>query len=408
MNDAKTELISAIQSNGTAGLTEWIEKHKVDVTPIDLSGADLNGVNLTKAPLAGANLSDANLTNAKLSYAELTNADLSKAQLRDAVFVGANLAKAQLRMAQIDGTNFETADLSGASLHHAEIDQASFEYAQLNMAKLWSAKTKGTKSSFRHASMVSVEMLSANLPRADFSEANLSLANFALAKLDGAKFDGANLNGASFKATQIKGVQAKYAVVDGATIFDGGCKVDIHTDFTGTAVESVRIAPSIRSALDYNVRRKQWEEYYRLFPVKGFFWRSFWSVSDYGVSIFRIVGTFAGFSIFFALIYLLPTPAPEFAPKWLPKVDWKPLLSNLNTIEVCDGEDIHITGVRLWTRSLYFSVVTMTTLGFGDIHANPESGWGHWLLMAQVLCGYVLLGAILTRLSILFQSKSAV
>ena len=55
----------------------------------------------------------------------------------------------------------------------------------------------------------------------------------------------------------------------------------------------------------------------------------------------------------------------------------------------------------LW-QALYFSVVTMTTLGFGDIAANPDSWVGQTLLMLQVILGYVLLGALVTGFAVLF------
>ena len=48
----------------------------------------------------------------------------------------------------------------------------------------------------------------------------------------------------------------------------------------------------------------------------------------------------------------------------------------------------------------------MTTLGFGDIAANPGSSEGLVLLMAQVVLGYVLLGAIVTRLAVLFTTTA--
>jgi len=50
--------------------------------------------------------------------------------------------------------------------------------------------------------------------------------------------------------------------------------------------------------------------------------------------------------------------------------------------------------IRGFWHALYFSVVTMTTLGFGDIHANPDSWVGQTLLMIQVLLGYILLAAL--------------
>ncbi len=44
----------------------------------------------------------------------------------------------------------------------------------------------------------------------------------------------------------------------------------------------------------------------------------------------------------------------------------------------------------------------MTTLGFGDLHAHAWSLPGHILLTFQVLLGYVLLGALVTRFAVLF------
>ena len=58
--------------------------------------------------------------------------------------------------------------------------------------------------------------------------------------------------------------------------------------------------------------------------------------------------------------------------------------------------------IRGFVHALYFSVVTMTTLGFGDIAANPDSWQGQVLLMVQVILGYVLLAALVTRFAVLF------
>lgn len=56
-------------------------------------------------------------------------------------------------------------------------------------------------------------------------------------------------------------------------------------------------------------------------------------------------------------------------------------------------------------HALYFSIVTMTTLGFGDLYANPKSNMGLILLMTQVLIGYVVLAALVTRLAVMFTSE---
>lgn len=47
-------------------------------------------------------------------------------------------------------------------------------------------------------------------------------------------------------------------------------------------------------------------------------------------------------------------------------------------------------------------LAVLSDAGFGDIDANPDSFWGQTLLMMQVILGYVLLGALVTRFAVLF------
>ena len=68
------------------------------------------------------------------------------------------------------------------------------------------------------------------------------------------------------------------------------------------------------------------------------------------------------------------------------------------------GKEGVVPGWLVPFRAVYFSIVTMTTLGFGDMHANCQSLLGHVLLTLQVLLGYVLLGALVTRFAVLFMA----
>jgi hypothetical protein len=54
---------------------------------------------------------------------------------------------------------------------------------------------------------------------------------------------------------------------------------------------------------------------------------------------------------------------------------------------------------------LYYSVVTMTTLGFGD--AVPASTAAQALAMAQVLLGHVMLGGVLSIFATKMGRRSA-
>ena len=118
--------------------------------------------------------------------------------------------------------------------------------------------------------------------------------------------------------------------------------------------------------------------------------RPFWWTSDYGRSTARILLLFLTLATAFALAYCTWGVASP------PGIVHR-LFENENEAFLVDHHLVML-------RSFYFSVVTMTTLGFGDMHAFAGSYWGHVLLTCQVLLGYFFLGALVTRLAILFQA----
>jgi uncharacterized protein YjbI with pentapeptide repeats len=106
----------------------------VNLTGADLRGADLQGTNLSDAILRGAILRKANLDPATLSGAEMDNADLKSADLSGATMNYANLYDAELPLAIMSHTklgyaslkeaNLSGADLRGADLHNADLKGA--------------------------------------------------------------------------------------------------------------------------------------------------------------------------------------------------------------------------------------------------------------------------------------------
>ncbi len=171
--------------------------------------------------------------------------------------------------------------------------------------------------------------------------------------------------------------------MDGSTIISD-CEIDRNTDFRGVGLDGIRIDPGIKELLKYNIRRMNWEDWYKGHKILKWFAKPFWLISDYGRSTGRLLATFFISSLVFAIIY------------WL----FPDIINNLANPE----EKILSCGMQ-FLRSFYFSIVTMTTLGFGDMYAAPGSIAGYFLLMLQVLLGYVLLGALITRLSILFTAE---
>lgn len=298
----------------------------------------LCGVNLAKARCDKINLSQAHLEGAVLTGARLEDATICEANLDGAILWQAHLEKANLWRARMDDAQLWRARLQNATLTHARLKRA-----------------------FLHE---------ADLRQADLSNADLTGAVLAHARLEGTKLNNA----------QLRGADIQFALIDGATkIVD--CEVDRDTDFRGVGLDAGRVEPGLSQLLKYNIRRKRWIEWYRIGPpwlrafklaVVG----SFWWISDYGHSTLRLLLTFVLFALAFAGVYYCN-------PGWL---------DGLNSARGSVGA----------MHALYYSVVVMTTLGFGDVHPRGGVWQGQVLLIVQVMLGYVLLGALITRLSVLF------
>lgn len=219
-------------------------------------------------------------------------------------------------------------------------------------------------------------LLGSHLENAKLRCAYLNDANLANAHLEKADLVDTHLEGTNFKNAFLEGADFQIAIVSGSTSFCY-CEVDRYTDFRGVGLDSARMDPGTKQLLEYNIRRMNWEDWYKEHWFLRWPVRLFWLISDYGRSTGRVVLTFFVLATAFALVYY-------FVPGLV--------------------NDLHGTGH--WysdlVRACYFSIVTMTTLGFGDMYADKQSIAGHILLSLQVLLGYVLLGALITRFAVLF------
>ena len=103
---------------------------------LNLSGANLQGANLSSATLSGSNLSNANLEAANLQGASLSEAYLYRANLTGANFSNAGLPNANLRETILIGTNFSRSDLRSVNLSKMDLSKAVFTGANLSKANL--------------------------------------------------------------------------------------------------------------------------------------------------------------------------------------------------------------------------------------------------------------------------------
>jgi hypothetical protein len=216
-----------------------------------------------------------------------------------------------------------------------------------------------------------------HLEGADLSYAVLRRVKAVDCHLEGARFLEAELHGANFLA----------ATVDGSTLI-WECEVDRKTNFLGVSLAAAKIDPATKQLLEYNIRQRNWEEWYKGHRFLKWPVRWFWSLSDYGLSTWWIIIWFCGLALLFAAVY-------SNLGSWFP-----PGIVSYPEVEAHLPLWHYFALVLL--RPIYFSVVTMVTLGLNDMYPNAQSFWGHIFLMIQVILGYVLLGALVTRFAVLF------
>jgi hypothetical protein len=290
----------------------------------------------------------------------------------------------------LQGAYLVNANLQGARLIDADFGRANLANAILMKAQLWEANLQGANLDM--ANLESADLQRANLQGAFIPLANLVGAHLVQTNLQDAHLVGTNLQNAKLREANLIGANFEIAVVDGGTLL-WKCKVNRYlkkykcfTNFKGVGLDSVGIDPGTKQLLEYNIRRKNWEEWYKEHSRLKWLVRPFWWVSDYGLSTGRIIIAFFILAVVFASIYYL----------------WG-LISPPGIVDFLfvDGNGVKIASWLVPVRAVHFSVVIMT-VGFTNMHANAHSFWAHILVGLQMILGFVLLGALVTRFAILF------
>ena len=311
------------------------------VFPAEAEGIDLDG-DLVGADLAGADLAGADLSGRDLTGADLSGADLTEARLLGTCLRNAILVEAKLEQAQVLG-----ADLTGADLTHADAFSVMFGRSNLTDAVLFNATLND--ATFSHADLTGADLRTANLQDARLREANLVRADFSRAQMKGADLTQANVDHAVFRDTDLS--RSRVKAVTGYSSADW-IGIDIlDADFAGAYM--VR-----RTIMDQNYLY----EFRHKNKLNSVIYQ-IWSItSDCGRSFLRWALWTAVIAVIFAVVY--------------------------------GFVDIDYGDYETSLSPLYYSVVTMTTLGYGDV--LPASTSGQIVAMIQVVLGYVMLGGVLS------------
>ena len=119
----------------------------------------------------------------------------------------------------------------------------------------------------------------------------------------------------------------------------------------------------------------------------GFLFWLWWLFANCGRSFLRWAIWCFIFAFIFGFIFSDIT-VPDWLPLWT-----QDILTSMNPkIEISP-----IYRSPTWYTPFYFSIVTFTTLGFGDV--TPLNLWGEIWLTLEVILGYVMLGGLISILA---------
>lgn len=300
--------------------------------------------------LAGQALIGEDLARLDFSGVDLSGCDLSNADLRGARLVGARLHGATLFGALLDGCELLAADLREADLSEARLEQAGFGRADLSGATLFGVKAKG--ASFTGAKLCGADLRSSDLREARLLTADLDGAHFDQCDLREADLSEATVRGASFAGADLRASRMRHLEGYRSAGWVGADVRDV--DWSGGWLLR-------RHVLDENFL----DEFKRQGPAYRVAYWLWWVTSDCGRSISR----WGGWTIVVALLY-----------------GWA-----FRFVEIDYGA--YETGLS----GIYYSIVTFTTLGYGDV--LPVSNAAKLLALSEVVLGYISLGGLLSILS---------
>ncbi len=290
--------------------------------------------------MSGLDLSGADLTSAQLIGCNLTGTRLIRANLTGAVLHNADLSDVELL----------GSDVSGADFTSATATRAGFGQVVGREAVFLGVKASGT--SFSEADLTGTDFHAADLSSTRMLNATLDDANLAGSNLGGVDLTGASLTGATLRDADLRG-----ALLRNVTGFQSA-------EWIGTDIRDVDFTGA------WHLRRHiQDENYIHEFRSQSRFhevmYRLWWITSDCGRSLLR----WSMWTVCVALVYAALYSRAD--------VDWGAHQTPLSPV--------------------YYSVVTFTTLGYGDV--LPGSAGAQLLAMSEVVLGYFSLGGMMSILS---------
>jgi len=286
--------------------------------------------------------------------------DLADAQLSGKTLKKVDFSRTDLNGADLSGAILSKADLCGAELSGAILLKATLSEAKLGFALF--KKDQHSRVIFKKTNLRKANLFGANLFRANLNSADLRGDNPIKYYLRRAIIKGAKLFGAKFRSANFRSTDLRSADFSEANVW--GVKHNRWAKYSGIRCDTCYGSPRFK-------RFAQDQEFIEEFRSSG--WRRYvlyplWLVfADCGRSLLPWTAWSLFFMVSFAYIF---TRLGDGAFSFTEELGW-----------------------NFWT-ALYYSVVTFTTLGFGDI--TPLTRAASCWVMAEVVIGYVMLGGLIS------------
>lgn len=285
---------------------------------------------------------------------ERSGGDLRGIDLRGLNLSGVRLVGATMNEAMLNGAKLKGADLSGACLDEAIFNEADLRQTQLGMTSLIDAAL--IETDLRGANLMWSKLLRAKLIRTDLRGAWLTRADLTEAEVRDSDLRNAKLLSTNFNNTFVHNLRFNSAM---------SCR--------GIRVATCYGSPRFkRFAQDQDYL----EELRESRIGKWIYWP--WLIlANCGRSIWQWAIWSTILMLSFAFVYFFHL-----------------------------GECFKVLHLQEWSfrTALYYSVVTFTTLGFGDVVPTdyPAPYW----IMAEVIIGYIMLGGLISIFATKFARRA--
>ncbi len=328
--------------SGETALIKTIQELKSECKKDNLKRSlniDLRGI-----PLSNEDLSELDLSGYDLSWANLNNSNLKKTNL-----TYTKCYQISLEQAMLDECEFMGSDLREADLNECSARRCGFGGADLSNASIINADL--SDASFMHSKMVGADLRASNLENARLSDVDMTDAIFTRARLFKSDLKHSNVTRTNFELADMQGSRLL------------GIKQFKTAMWIGVDIRDL----DLRGA--YLVRRYISDENY-LFEFQAMsrlhraIYLVWWATSDCGRSLLRWFVWITGLTLIFAAIY--------------------------TQMDIDYGD--HATVFS----PVYFSFITLTTVGYGDV--APASLIAQIFVTLQAITGYMGLGGLLSIL----------